>query len=147
MYEWLDTLSEEHNINNINTKFESKEKFINFLMKEKEIKKDGLSNVQIENFSLLNNVLVSNFNIKYGDFLNEDQKKKFKDIMSMNEETLINETSHLKFELNSKIENILNESNDNSLIEKLSNVKKQINEKELSKYNYFKLLELKEGLL
>jgi hypothetical protein len=53
----------------------------------------------------------------------------------------------LKFELNSKIENILNESNDNSLIEKLSNVKKQINEKELSKYNYFKLLELKEGLL
>ena len=67
--------------------------------------------------------------------------------MSMNEETLINETSNLKFELNSKIENILNESNDNSLIEKLSNVKKQINEKELSKYNYFKLLELKEGLL
>ena len=147
LYEWLDTLSEEHNINNINTKFESKEKFINFLMKEKEIKKDGVSNVQIENFSLLNNVLVSNFNIKYGDFLNEDQKKKFKDIMSMNEETLINETSHLKFELNSRIENILNESNDNSLIEKLSNVKKQINEKELSKYNYFKLLELKEGLL
>ena len=147
LYEWLDTLSEEHNINNINTKFESKEKFINFLMKEKEINKDGISNVQIENFSLLNNVLVSNFNIKYGDFLNEDQKKKFKDIMSMNEETLINETSNLKFELNSKIENILNESNDNSLIEKLSNVKKQINEKELSKYNYFKLLELKEGLL
>lgn len=146
LYEWLDKLSEEHNINNINSKFESKEKFINFLTEEKESNKIE-TNVQIENFTLLNNILVNNFNIKYGDFLNEDQKGIFKDIVSMTEENLINETTSLKLELNSKIENILNESNDVSLIEKLGNVKKQINNTKLSRYNYFKLIELKKGLV
>lgn len=146
LYEWLDTLSEEHNINNINNKVKSKENFINFLTKEKEIKKDSLSNVQIENFSLLNNVLVNNFNIKYADFLNEEQKKTFKEIMSMNEETLINEMENLKIELNDKIGNILNESNDDSLTEKLNNVKKQVNETKLSRHSYYKLVVLKNGL-
>lgn len=146
LYEWLDILSEEHTINNINDKFKSKENFINFLMKEKEIIKNNPSDVQIENFSLLNKVLVNNFNIKYGDFLNEEQKKTFKEIMSMDEETLINETSYLKFELNNKIENILNESNDNSLVEKLSDVKKQVNETKVSRHSYYKLVELKNGL-
>jgi hypothetical protein len=146
LYEWLDSLSEEHNINNINDKFESKEKFIKFLTEEKENKKEN-TNVQIENYTLLNNILVNNFNIKYGDFLNEDQKKIFKNIVSMTEENLINEVNSLKVELNGKIENILNESNDSSLVEKLSNVKKQINETKLSRYNYFKLIELKKGLV
>ena len=146
LYEWLDSLSEEHNINNINDKFESKEKFIKFLTEEKENKKEN-TNVQIENYTLLNNILVNNFNIKYGDFLNEDQKKVFKNIVSMTEENLINEVNSLKVEFNGKIENILNESNDYSLVEKLSNVKKQINETKLSRYNYFKLIELKKGLV
>ena len=65
----------------------------------------------------------------------------------MTEENLINEVNSLKVELNGKIENILNESNDSSLVEKLSNVKKQINETKLSRYNYFKLIELKKGLV
>jgi len=146
LYEWLDSLSEEHNINNINDKFESKEKFIKFLTEEKESKKEN-TNVQIENYTLLNNILVNNFNIKYGDFLNEDQKKVFKNIVSMTEENLIIETNSLKVELNGKIENILNESNNSSLVEKLSNVKKQINETKLSRYSYFKLIELKKGLV
>ena len=36
LYEWLDTLSEEHNINNINTKFESKEKADEYISKNYE---------------------------------------------------------------------------------------------------------------
>jgi len=147
LYEWLDSISEEHNINNINEKFRSKENFIKFLTEEKEIKTNDISNVQIENFSLLNNVLVNNFNIKYGDFLNEEQKKTFKKIVSMDEKKLLEEMNIIKSELSDKIKNILSESNDDSLTEKLMNVKKQVDETKSSRYNYYKLLELKNGLI
>ena len=48
-------------------------------------------------------------------------------------------------ELNKKIENLLNESSESSLVEKLNDVRKQVNESEVSKYNYYKLSELKNN--
>jgi hypothetical protein len=147
LYECLDVLSEENTIHNIVKKIEYKEKFINFLTTKKEINDNKEPDLKIENHSLLNNILVNNFNIKYIDFLNEEQKETFKNIISMTNESLSNEMTTLKMELNKKIENLLNESSESSLVEKLNDVRKQVNESEVSKYNYYKLSELKNGLI
>ena len=147
LYECLDILSEENNIHNISKKIESRKKLIDFLVTEKPKKVVEESSVRIDNYSLLNAVLVNNFNIKFSDFLNESQKESFSKIMSMSNEELINEMSLVRTELNSKIENLLGESTDDSMVEKLKKVKSDVNESEITKYNYYKLTELKNGLV
>ena len=147
LYECLDILSEENNIHNISKKIESRKKLIDFLVTEKPKKVVEESSVRIDNDSLLNAVLVNNFNIKFSDFLNESQKESFSKIMSMSNEELSNEMSLVRTELNSKIENLLGESTDDSMVEKLKKVKSDVNESEITKYNYYKLTELKNGLV
>lgn len=147
LYECLDILSEENNIHNISKKIESRKKLIDFLVTEKPKKVVEESSVRIDNDSLLNAVLVNNFNIKFSDFLNESQKESFSKIMSMSNEELINEMSLVRTELNSKIENLLGESTDDVMVEKLKKVKSDVNESEITKYNYYKLTELKNGLV
>ena len=100
LYECLDILSEENNIHNISKKIESRKKLIDFLVTEKPKKVVEESSVRIDNDSLLNAVLVNNFNIKFSDFLNESQKESFSKIMSMSNEELINEMSLVRTELN-----------------------------------------------
>ena len=147
LYSCLDVLSEENNIHNISKKIESRKKLIDFLVTEKPKKIVEESSVSINNDSLLNAVLVNNFNIKFADFLNESQKESFSKIMSMSHDELINEMSLVKTELNSKIENLLSESTDYLMVEKLKKVKSDVNESEITKYNYYKLTELKNGLV
>jgi hypothetical protein len=146
LYECLDILSEDNNIHNISKKINARENFIKFLTTKKSVKKEE-STVQFENHTLLNTVLVGNFNTKFTDFLNEEQKETFSKIMSMSNEELINEMSLARTELNSKIENLLGESTDDVMVEKLKKVKIDINESEITKYNYYKLTELKNGLI
>lgn len=146
LYECLDILSEDNNIHNISKKIDARENFIKLLTTKKSVKKEE-STVQFENHTLLNTVLVGNFNTKFTDFLNEEQKETFSKIMSMSNEELINEMSLIRTELNSKIENLLGESTDDMMVEKLKKVKTDINESEITKYNYYKLTELKNGLI
>ena len=127
LYECLDILSEDNNIHNISKKINARENFIKFLTTKKSVKKEE-STVQFENHNLLNTVLVGNFNTKFTDFLNEEQKETFSKIMSMSNEELINEMSLARTELNSKIENLLGESTDDVMVEKLKKVKIDINE-------------------
>jgi len=147
LYECLDILSEDNNIHNISKKINARENFIKFLTTKKSVKKEEESTVQFENHNLLNTVLVGNFNTKFTDFLNDEQKETFTKIVSMSNEELINEMSLARTELNSKIENLLGESTDDVMVEKLKKVKIDINESEITKYNYYKLTELKNGLI
>lgn len=147
IYFCLDVLSEENTITNLSNKIDSREKLINLLNTKRETKNIEESTVRIENEKLLNTVLVNNFNIKYGDFLKGEDKQVFERILSMNNEELINETKSLKTELTEKINFLLNESSDDSLTKKLNDVKVDVHDKEITKYNYFKLIELKKGLV
>lgn len=147
LYTCLDVLSEENTITNLSKKIDSREKLINLLNTKRDIKNIEESTVKIENEKLLNTVLVNNFNIKYGDFLKGEDKQVFERIVAMNNEELINETIKLKTELTEKINSLLNESSDESLNKKLNDVKSDVYDKEVSKYNYFKLIELKKGLI
>lgn len=147
LYNDLDILSEENNIHNISQKIDARENLVNYLVTEKKQQTFETPSVQIENYSLLNTVLVNNFNIKYGDFLKGDDKGLFESIVSMSNEELINETNSIKNELNSKINSLLNESQDETMIKKLNDVVSEINNKEVTKFNYYKLVELKKGLI
>ena len=121
LYNDLDILSEETNIHNVAKKIDARENLINHLIKEKKKEVHEKPSVQIENHSLLNAVLVNNFNIKYADFLNEDQKETFTKIVSMTESELETETHKIKSEINHKIESLLKESTDGTINEKLNN--------------------------
>jgi len=145
LYECLDILSEDNNIHNISKKINARENFIKFLTTKKSVKKEE-STVQFENHALLNTVLVGNFNTKFTDFLNEEQKETFTKIVSLTESELENEVQKIKSEINQKIDTLLKESTDSVMDEKLNKVKEDLNETELTKYNYFKMTELKKGL-
>jgi len=147
VYGYLDVLSEENNIHNISKKIDARENFINFLTTKKTVKKEEEPTVKFENHTLLNTVLVNNFNTKYTDFLNEEQKSTFSKIVSMTESELVTETQKIKSEINQKIDSLLNESTDSAMNEKLNKVKEDLNESESTKLNYFKMTELKKGLI
>lgn len=146
LYEDLDILSEENTIHNISKKIDARENLIEHLLKEKK-EDDKPSEIQIENHTLLNAVLVNNFNIKYSDFLNEEQKTTFNKIVSMSNEELITETKNLKKELTTKIDSLIKESNEDTLKDKLKNVMSEINKSDTTKFDYYKLIELKNGLV
>lgn len=146
LYEDLDILSEENTIHNISKKIDARENLIEHLLKEKK-EDEKPSEIQIENHTLLNAVLVNNFNIKYSDFLNEEQKTTFNKIVSMSNEELITETKNLKKELTTKIDSLIKESNEDTLKDKLKNVMSEINKSDTTKFDYYKLIELKNGLL
>ncbi len=146
LYENLDILSEETTIHNISKKIDARENLIEHLLKEKK-QDETPSEIQIENHSLLNAVLVNNFNIKYSDFLSEEQKETFNKIVSMPNDELIKETKNLKKELSSKIDSLIKESSEDTLKDKLKNVMSEINKSDTTKFDYYKLIELKNGLL
>jgi len=146
LYENLDILSEENTIHNISKKIDARENLIEHLLKEKK-RDEKPSEIQIENHSLLNAVLVNNFNIKYSDFLSEEQKETFNKIVSMPNDELIKETKNLKKELSNKIDSLIKESSEDTLKDKLKNVMSEINKSDTTKFDYYKLIELKNGLL
>lgn len=147
LYNDLDILSEETNMHNVASKIDARENLISHLMTEKKKEVSEKPSVQIENHSLLNAVLVNNFNIKYADFLNEEQKETFNKIVSMSNEDLINEMNLVKKELNDKLNTLLKESTEDSVTSKLKNVKSEVDKSDFSRYNYYKLIELKNGLI
>ena len=146
LYENLDILSEETTIHNISKKIDARENLIEHLLKEKK-QDENPSEIQIENHTLLNAVLVNNFNIKYSDFLSEEQKETFNKIVSMPNDELIKETKNLKKELSNKIDSLIKESSEDTLKDKLKNVMSEINKSDTTKFDYYKLIELKNGLL
>jgi hypothetical protein len=148
VYEYLDILSEDDSLLNIDKKVIAKDKLINFLTTKKETVKIDESKTLIPNLGLLNAVLVNNFNVLYSDSLNEGQKKELKDILSFTDEELNEKTKEIKESIHSKIGGILSESKylQSEVISKLESVKKEVNSMEISKYNYYKLRELKNGL-
>jgi hypothetical protein len=143
IYECLDIISEDNTLLNIEKKVESKQKLISHLTKKKSSQVS--ESTHTDNQSLLNAVLVNNFNTKFVDFMNEGQKEMFKKIVSMNETELKSEMETLKESLNTKIDSLLTES-DSELRDKLTNVKNDVNESAVSKYNYFRLTELMSNL-
>lgn len=145
LYECLDVLSEESNLNNLDQKITAKKKLIDHLKLKKAIKKSEAESFTV-NESLLYGVLANNFNVLYNNTLNEEQKNELKNILSLSTEELENNVPTLKEDILSRVTTMLNESSDNDLTNKLNSVVSEVKQMETSKYNYFRLKQLKDGL-
>ena len=145
LYSFLDQLSEEDTLSNLDKKVIAKKKLYEHLITKKEIKEsDKVAHTQNEN--LLYAVLVNNFNVLYDNNLSEEQKQTLKDILSIPTTELESKTNELKESLINKIDTLLTESSDDEMKSKLNNVKEEVNNKKSSRINYYRLVELKNGL-
>lgn len=146
LYSNIDILSESTTLKNLDKKIIAKKKLVEHITSKKEVKKE-IDTTLVNNENLLYAVLANNFNVLYNNTLSEDQKKKLKDIVNLTEEELSEKTKELKESILNGVNGILVESKDENLISKLNNVKKEVNTMEVSKFNYYRLTELKNGLI
>lgn len=145
IYDALDTLTESDKLSNIEKKVIAKKKLVDHLISKKEVNESKDSTL-VPNETLLNAVLANNFNVLYSNTLSESQKEELKNILSIPYDELLTKTSELKESVLTKVDSLLTESNDNELKNKLDSVKKEVNGMSPSKYNYYRLTELKNGL-
>jgi hypothetical protein len=145
LYESIDILSEKTTLNNIDKKVIAKSKLIEHISKPKAV---GLysNDTVIPNETLLNTVLVNNFNIVYDATLNEEEKETLKNLISMSDDDLDIEIKNIKETILNDVSNLLKESTDKEFNEKLESVKDEVNSMSKSKYNYYRLQQLKNGL-
>lgn len=146
IYESLDQLFTQDTLSNIENKVIARKKLIEHLTTKKEVKTvDAVPFTMNE--SLLYGVLANNFNALYLNTLNEEQQEEFKSIMSIPAEELEAKTQELKESINNQIDSLLSESVDTEMNNKLNKVKVEVKNKEASRLNYFRLVELKNGLV
>lgn len=145
LYSTLDVLSENDSLFNIDKKVVAKKTLVEHLTKKKPTVVSE-NTVYTQNENLLYAVLANNFNVLYDNTLNEEQKKELKDILSLtNDETEV-KMNELKENVQEKITQLLSETNDQILKDKLSGALSEMKEMNSSKYNYYRLLQLKNGL-
>jgi hypothetical protein len=145
LYGSLDILSEKDSLSNIEKKVIAKKKLVEHLTTKKEIKESKDSTI-VPNETLLQAVLANNFNVLYSNTLSESQKEELKNILSISYDDLINKSNELSESIINQVSTLLSESNDADLTTKLNKVKDEVSKMTTSKYNYYRLTELKNGL-
>ena len=145
LYEALDLLSENDKLSNIESKVKAKKMLVEHLTTQKEITKTESAPL-VSNESLLNAILANNFNVLYTNTLNEEQKAELKNILELSNEDIVTKTIELKESILNQVNTLMTESSDFDLKNKLDNVKKEVNGITPSRYNYYRLNELKNGL-
>jgi hypothetical protein len=145
LYESLDMLSEKDSLSNIEKKVIAKKKLVEHLTTKKEIKESKDSTL-VPNENLLNAVLTNNFNALYSNTLSETEKGELKNILSIPYDEIVDKTGELKESIINQVSTLLSESNDTDLSIKLKAVKDEVTQMYPSRYNYYRLNELKNGL-
>lgn len=145
LYTLLDIISEKTDLKNLDKKVIAKKKLIEHLSTPKafEVNEDS---VVIQNETLLHTVLANNFNLLYDQTLNEDEKQILKNIISLSDNELEKEILSIKESILEDVSKLLSESTDNEFNQKLEKVKEEVDSMTKSKYNYYRLKELKNGL-
>ena len=145
VYTHLDKITEEDNVLNSYEKIKSNNELINHLMSKKEQKTNDLIQI-VENEKLLNSILVNNFNVLYGSTLSEDEQTQLKQIIDITPKELEENFKTLQEDVVSKMTDmIVNEKNEN-LKTKLIEANAEAKQMKPTKYNYYKLQQLKNGL-
>jgi hypothetical protein len=145
LYEALDTLTEKDSLSNIINKVKAKNKLVEHLTTKKEIS-ESKSTTIVPNENLLQAVLANNFNVLYSNTLSEAEKDRLKDMLSISYDEITTKTKELKESIINKVSTLLSESNDTDLSNKLKAVKNEVTQMEPTRYNYYRLNELKNGL-
>jgi uncharacterized protein (DUF1015 family) len=146
LYESLDQLMVKDSLSNIENKVIAKKKLVNHLTTKKEVNESKQS-VYSQNENLLHAVLANNFNVLYSNTLSESQQEELKTILSIPNEELDSKTIELKESIRNQVNSLLNEAvADDEMSSKLNKVKNEVEEMKTSRYNYYRLTELKNGL-
>jgi hypothetical protein len=145
LYDSIDQLLEVDSLKNLDKKIIAKKKLVEHLTTKKDIK-ESEQGTYTANENLLHAVLTNNFNVLYMNNMNEEQKEELKSILSITNEDLISKTNELKESITDKVGSLLNESSDEDFKGKLKKVKDEVDGMNLSKYNYYRLTQLKNGL-
>ena len=145
LYDSIDQLLEEDSLSNLEKKVIAKRKLVDHLITKKENVVETNDSYTV-NENLLHAVLANNFNVLYGHTLNEEQKQTLKNIVALSDEEINTQVTELKEGLYSKVNSLLSESTDETFNLKLSDVKKELDGMKGTKYNYYRLTQLKSGL-
>lgn len=145
IYSFLDLISEKDTLKNVDSKVNAKLNLIEHLTTKKEENKEIIENYTI-NENLLNTVLSHNFNLLYEESLNEEQKSEFKKILSISNEELETNFKILKEETSQKLNQMLSKEKDEEIKIKINQALNETQFLKPSKFNYYKLEQLKNGL-
>jgi hypothetical protein len=144
VYKDLDLLAEDETLKNIDKKIVGKKRLVEHLTTKKELIESNSNFTSNEN--LLRIVLTTKFNTEFEKNLSEDEKKELKKILSITNEELVNDYNMLKEEVCEKLITMSLLEDDTDLKDKLSNVLTETKRMPVTKYNYYKLQQLKNGL-
>lgn len=145
IYDSIDSLLIEDTIDNIDKKIIAKRNLVEHISSKKQ--NDDDENYQIvENENLLCTVLTNTFNITYDATLSESEKTELSSILSLTNEELNCNIINLKENILLKVNQILTESDDLDLKNKLNEVKSEVFEMSNNKINYYKLSQLDKEL-
>ena len=78
--------------------------------------------------------------------MSETEKGELKNILSIPYDEIIDKTGELKESIINQVSTLISESNDTDLSTKLKAVKDEVTQMYPSRYNYYRLNELKNGL-
>ena len=145
LYTSLDKLSERDLLKNADVKLQAKTKLVEHLTKKKESKEELIKEFT-SNEKLLHTVFANNFNVLYSNTLNEEQKQELKKILAITNDELQTNFKTLKEEVLTKVNTMLLEEKVDEVKTKLNQVLTEMTTMDVSKFNYYKLQQLKNGL-
>lgn len=139
VYDALDQLLDIDTLKNIDKKLNAKKKIINVITTSKKKQTVTEDVVFTGNEVLLHTVMTNNFNSYFNQSLNEEEKNELKSILTLTDEELNIKVTNLKESILEKISNIITESTNDTLVQKLNDVRMEVENTEVSKYSYYKL--------
>lgn len=145
IYSFLDTILEDNTLKNIDTKINARKKLVEHLIKPKEIVTTETIPI-IENEALLHSILTNNFNILYGSTLTEEEQAQLKEIVKISTNELETNFKSLQEDVIIKMTEMINEEKNQDLKSKLITASDEAKQMKPTKYNYYKLQQLKNGL-
>ncbi len=144
LYKNLDLLTEDDSLKNVDKKMLGKQKLVEHLTTKKELMES--TDEYTSNENLLHVVLTNEFNAKFEESLTEDEKKELKKILSMPNEELTYDFNVLQEEMCSKLNDLSTEEEDTDVKGKLKTALTETKQMKITKYNYYKLQQLRNGL-
>tara|TARA_Y100000356_G_C11153092_1_gene231754 strand:- start:86 stop:733 length:648 start_codon:yes stop_codon:yes gene_type:complete len=141
VYNNLDKIIFSNNLKNIDTIVESKKSLVENMVNKKSL----LESKPIDP-KILSLVINKNYKKEYENSLTESQQNILKNTLLMNEETLTKEFENIKDIALSRINNMITESNDETLSAKLVQTKDKIKTFSATKKSYIRVRGLLEDL-
>lgn len=144
VYNHLDILGEANTLKNVQSKIRSREKLVEYLTENKEPSKS--TNSFTSNERLLHTVLATKFNDNFEKTLNESEKSELKKFLTLTSDELRSNFETLKEEVNNKLNDLVCEEENTEVKDKLESAIRETNRMKPTKYNLYKLQQLKNGL-